>query len=136
MFLSFCFSSSKHNVILLLKYTCVEFISIKQPRKNHIKHGKNNYPSRKGVGGPKEKRKKLKSKTPTLRYFDNLKKKQRDQGGKNWCYTQSFKSLTSNIITSYLSSQISELLHSVLKILSSWNKFWTINTMSFAIPKK
>ena len=119
MFLSFCFSSPKHNIILLLKYTCVEFISIKQPTKNQIKKWeKHNYPSRKGVGGPKEKRKKFKSETLTLRYFDNLKKKQHDQGGKNWCYTQSFKSLTSNIITSFMSSQISELLHSVLKILS------------------
>ena len=30
-------------------------------------------------------RKNSKSKTTTLTYFDNLKKKQRDQGGKNWC---------------------------------------------------
>ena len=86
--------------------------------KSNKKWEKHNYPSRKGVGGPKEKRKKFKSETLTLRYFVNLKKKQHDQGGKNWCYTQSFKSLTSNIITSFMSSQISELLHSVLKILS------------------
>ena len=35
-----------------------------------------------------------KSKTTTLTYFDNLKKKQQDQGGKGWCYTKSFMSLT------------------------------------------
>ena len=31
-----------------------------------------------------------KSKTTTLTNFDNLKKKQQDQGDKNWYYTQSF----------------------------------------------
>ena len=35
--LSFCFSLLKHNIILFLKYTCVEFISIKLPWKNQIK---------------------------------------------------------------------------------------------------
>ena len=88
--------------------------------KSNKKWEKHNYPSRKGVVLVvlRKKEKKFKSETLTLRYFDNLKKKQHDQGGKNWCYTQSFKSLTSNIITSFMSSQISELLHSVLKILS------------------
>ena len=33
-----------------------------------------------------------KSKTTTLTYFDNLKKKQQDQGGKNWYDTQIFAS--------------------------------------------
>ena len=33
------------------------------------------------------------STTATLTYFDNLKTKQKDQGGKNWCYTESFMSL-------------------------------------------
>ena len=32
-----CFSLSKHYIILLLKYTCVEFISIKIPWENQIK---------------------------------------------------------------------------------------------------
>ena len=27
-------------------------------------------------------------------YFDSLKKKQQDQGGKSWCYTESFMSPT------------------------------------------
>ena len=31
-----------------------------------------------------------KSKTTTLTYFDNLKKKQQDQGDKNWHFTQRF----------------------------------------------
>ena len=37
MFLFFCFSSSKHNIILLLKQTCVEFISVKPVWENQIK---------------------------------------------------------------------------------------------------
>ena len=47
-------------------------------------------------------------------YFDNLGKKQQDQGSKNWSYTGSL---------CHWQSQISELLGSVLKILSFWNKF-------------
>ena len=56
--------------------------------------------SRKGIGGRKEKEKISKSKTTTLMHFDNLKKRQQDQDGKNWCYTKSFMSLTiSNLRT-------------------------------------
>ena len=33
------------------------------------------------------------STTARLTYFDNLKTKQKDQGGKNWCYTERFMSL-------------------------------------------
>ena len=33
----------------------------------------------------KKKEKISESKTTTLTYFDNLKKKQQDQGSKNWC---------------------------------------------------
>ena len=44
----------------------------------------------KGIGGCKKTEKISKSKTTTLTYFDNLKKKQQDQGGKSWYYTQSF----------------------------------------------
>ena len=36
------------------------------------------------------KQKNTKSKTTTLTYFDKLKKKQQDQGGRNWYYTQNF----------------------------------------------
>ena len=62
MFLSFCVSSSKHNIILLLKYTCVEFISIKLLWESQIKKlEKHKYPSlrsystsRKGIGGRKK----------------------------------------------------------------------------------
>ena len=109
MFLSFCFSSSKHNIILLLKYICVESISIKLPWENKSKTSKNKKyssvrksysTSRKGIGGRKEKEKISKSKITALTYFDNLKKKQQDQGSKNWCYTESFMSLTiSNLRT-------------------------------------
>ena len=38
----------------------------------------------------RKQKKNSKSKTTTLTYFDNLKKKQQDQGGKNWFYTQGF----------------------------------------------
>ena len=38
----------------------------------------------KGIGGHKKTQKISKGKTTTLMYFDNLKKKQQDQGGKNW----------------------------------------------------
>ena len=43
--------------------------------------------SHKDIGGCNKTEKNSKSKTTT---FDNLKKKQQDQGGKNWYYTQSF----------------------------------------------
>ena len=36
------------------------------------------------------KQKNTKSKTTTLTYFDKLKKKQQDQDGRNWYYTQNF----------------------------------------------
>ena len=81
----------QNNVILLLNNTCVEFISIKLPWEHQIKKLQN-YPSvrksystsSKAIGGCKNKEK-IKSKTTTLTYFDNLKKKQQDQAGKNWC---------------------------------------------------
>ena len=117
MFLSFCFSSSKYNIILLLKYTCVEFISIKLLWENQIKKLEN-YPSLrksyltspKGIGGRKKKGKISKSKATTLAFFVNLKKKQQDPSSKNWSYFGSFMPLA---------SQISVLQCSVLKILSS-----------------
>ena len=87
MFLSFCFSLSKHNIIvLLLKYTCVEFISIKLLWKNQIRKvekykkytsvQKSYSTSCKGIGGHKKTEKISKGKTTTLMYFDNFKKKQ------------------------------------------------------------
>ena len=33
-----CFSSFEYNIILLLKYTCVEFIFINLPWENQIEH--------------------------------------------------------------------------------------------------
>ena len=44
----------------------------------------------KGIGGHKKKLKISENKTTTLRCFNNLKKRQQDQGGKNWCYTERF----------------------------------------------
>ena len=59
--------------------------------------------SRKHIGDLKKKRKISTRKTTTLAYFNNLKKKQQDQGGKNMCYTESFISLTiSNLRTAAL----------------------------------
>ena len=34
----------------------------------------------------RRRKKNSQSETTTLTYFDNLKEKQQDQGGKNWCY--------------------------------------------------
>ena len=93
MFLSFCFSSSKHN-ILLLKQTCVEFISIKIGKTQNSSVQKSYSTSRKGTGGRKKKEKN-RNKTTTLEYFDNLKKKQ--LGGKNWCYRKFY--ITENLIS-------------------------------------
>ena len=91
VFLSFCFSSSKHNIIILLKYTCVEFISIKRPWKNQIKNRKNTIIQvARALVAVRKKEKISESKTTTVTYFDNLKKKQQDQGGKNWYYTENF----------------------------------------------
>ena len=67
-------------------------------RKSILKMEKHSYTSywksystgHKGIGGHKKKEKNSKSKNKTLRYFDNLKKKQQDQSSKNWCYTESF----------------------------------------------
>ena len=53
-----------------------------------------------GIGGCKKEEKISKSKTITVTYFDGLKKKQQDQGGKNWCCTENYVSLTiSNLRT-------------------------------------
>ena len=99
IFLSFFVPSSKHN-ILLLKYTCVEFVSIKRLWKNQIKKlGKQKYPSfqkhfstrHKGIGGRKKKEKISKSKTMILVFFDNLKNKQQYQGCENFCHSKKKK---------------------------------------------
>ena len=77
-------------------------------KSNKKKLEKHNYPSvrksystsRKGIGDCKKKDKSSKSIITTLTYFENLKKKQQDQGGKNGCYTESFMPVTiSNLRT-------------------------------------
>ena len=109
MFSSSCFSLSKHNIIvLILKCTCVEFIpssyhgKIKPKKRKNKKYTnvrKSYSTSRKGIGGRKKTEKISKAKTTTLTYFDNLKKKkQQDQGGKNWYYAES-------LVTKNLKSQ-------------------------------
>ena len=57
--------------------------------------------------GCKKKEKISESKTKKLAYFNNLKKKQQNQGHKKWCYAESFMSLTiSNIGTTALCFEI------------------------------
>ena len=64
---------------------------IKKHTKKHKKT--HNYPgvrystSHKGIGGCKKIAKISKNITTTLTYFDSLKKKQKHQGSKSWCYT-------------------------------------------------
>ena len=128
MFLSFCFSLLKHNIILLLKYTWIGFISIKLPWENKSKNGKNtkNIPVfekatqlvARTFGGRKKKEKISKSETVTFTYFDNLKKKQQDQGSTNWCYTESFMSLTiSSLRTTVFCFENTKLLKEILNII-------------------
>ena len=83
----------ENNIILLLKYTRVEFIYINLPLESHQKIGKTQKylsvwksfsTSCKSIGGRKKKEKISESKTTTLTYFDNLKKKQQDQGSISW----------------------------------------------------
>ena len=125
MFLTFCFSSSKHNIILLLKYTCVEFISIKLPWKNQIKKfEKHNHlsvrkiylTSRKGIGDSKKKQI-VKVKPQHWRTLIIWKKSNKIKAVKNGV---TLKGLC------HWESQLSELLRSVLEILSFWNKFWIL----------
>ena len=47
--------------------------------------------SRKDIGGRKKKEK-------ILTYFDNLKKKQQDQGGKNWYYKTGISNLRTKLL--------------------------------------
>ena len=135
-YLSFC-SSSKHNIILLLKHGSVEFFSIKllTMGKSNQKIGKiRNYScvrksystTRKGIGDRKE-RVISYSKTTMLTYFDKLKKKQQDQGGRYFCFSIRNKLWTNDYSTisnlrDYLFKHILEQVSSVLTILSSWNK--------------
>ena len=46
------------------------------------------------IGGHKKKEKNNKSKTTTLTFLHNLKKKQQYQGSEKWCYAESFTLLT------------------------------------------
>ena len=86
--------------------------------------------SHKGIGGPK-KRVISYSKTTILTYFDKLKKKQQDQGGKYFyisirskLWSNDYSTISNLHETTY--SNILVQVGSVLKILSSWNKFLII----------
>ena len=77
---------------------CRLYIHLATMEKSIQKTGKtHNHPSvrksysagRKSISG-RQKKEVSKSKTTSLTYFNNLKKKQQDQGGKTWCYTLSF----------------------------------------------
>ena len=89
--------SAKHNITLLLKHRCIEFIPISLPTmsKSNQKIGKTrNYPcaqksystSRTGIGGHKKKEVIINGKTATS-YFDKWKKKQQDQSGKYFYFS-------------------------------------------------
>ena len=67
---------------------CVFFIFLlkQEKRKKYSSVQKSYLTSRKGIGDRKKKEKNSKSESTSLTYFDNLKKKQQDQGSKNWCY--------------------------------------------------
>ena len=94
--------------------------------KSNQKIGKTlNYPSVqksywtscKDIGGHKKREQSSKNKTTTLMDFDNLKKKQQDQGGKSWCYTENLMSVTiSNLRTT--------ALYFENKLLKQFAKFW------------
>ena len=130
VFLSFCFSSTKHNIILLLKYTCVEFISIKLPWENQIK----NYQKHKiilqftkvtklvtrALVAKRKNGKISKSKTTTLTFFIIWKRSNKIKAVKT--------GVTLNILCQW-QSQISVLLLSVLKVLSFWNNFLIIQCL-------
>ena len=89
--------SSKHNITLLLKHRCAEFISINLPimsKSNQTLGKTHNYPcarksystSRTGIGGHKKKEVIINGKTATS-YFDKWKKKQQDQSGKYFYFS-------------------------------------------------
>ena len=89
--------SAKHNINLLLKHRCIEFIPISLPTmsKSNQKIGKTrNYPcarksystSRTDIGGHKKKEVIINGKTATS-YFDKWKKKQQDQSGKYFYFS-------------------------------------------------
>ena len=118
VFSSFCFSSTKHYSTCEIHMCRV--ISIKLPWEKQIKKQKKHKIIR--VLGKVTQlvakslvavriRKNSKSKTTTLTYFDNLKKKQRDQGGKNCCQIETFMSLTiSNLRTTAFCFENTKLL--------------------------
>ena len=93
---------------------------------NHPSFRKSYSTSCKGIGGHKKKENIGESKTKRLTSLYNLKKKQQYQGGKNWCYTESFMlPAISNLRTTAVCFGNIELLKQVLN-----------NTMSFVIAKK
>ena len=125
MFLSFCFSSSKHNIILLLKYICVESISIKLPWKNKSKTSKNTKNIlvfekvtqlvARALVAVRQKKKLVKVKSQHWRILII------------WKRSNKIKAVKTGVTLKVLchsQSQISELLRSALKILSVWNRFW------------
>ena len=73
---------------LAIIFECVFFIFLlkQEKRKKYSSVQKSYLTSRKGIGDRKKKEKNSKSESTSLTYFDNLKKKQQDQGSKNWCY--------------------------------------------------
>ena len=128
MFFFFCFSSSKHNIIVLLNCTCVEFISIKYLWENHtiilVFHKVTQLVAR-ALVAVKRKKKLVK---PQHWHFLII-----------WKRSNKIKAIKTGITLKGLChwrSQISELMRSVLKILSFWNKFWIILCLLWLQKKK
>ena len=126
LFLYFCFSSSKHNISLLLKYISVEVISIKLPLENKSKNRKNKKncivqksysTSCKGIGDHKKMEKIVKVKPQHWHILIIWKRRNKIKAVKT--------GVTLKVLC-HCQSQNLEPLHSVLKILSFWNRFWII----------
>ena len=99
---------------LAIVFECVFIFLLKEEKRKKYSSVRKSYStSRKSIGGRKKKEKFSNTIlfTTTLTYFDNLKIKQQDQGGKNRCYTESFTSLTiSNFRTTVVCFEYTKLL--------------------------
>ena len=99
LFLYFCFLLSKDNTIVLLKYLCVEFISIKLPWENKSVFEKVTQLVARALVAIRKRKKLIKKKPQHWRIFIIWQ----GQGDKNLCHNGSFMSLTiTNLRTTVL----------------------------------
>ena len=69
-------------------------------------------------------------------YFDNLKKKQQDQGGESWCWAESFMSLTiSNLgITAFYfenTKLLKQIFNNVSILIAKKKFFFHLNCLTY-----